>query len=72
MQVEYKKLDSGYHYAKAVGRAHLFVQWPPGAHPTCFDVSYGECHPGPTAIRELCEAAYQESLTSAEKLESVG
>lgn len=57
MEVTHNILDTGYHHVRAVGYAHLYAQWPKGSPVTCFDVSYGECHPGPDVITNFCNAA---------------
>jgi hypothetical protein len=59
MNVTHKIIDTGYHHVRAVGYAHLYAQWSVGSPVTSFDVSYGESHPGPDAIREFCESAQQ-------------
>lgn len=39
-EVSYKRLNSGYHFARAVGHAHLFAQWPIGTELTIEHVSH--------------------------------
>jgi hypothetical protein len=61
MRVEYKRLESGYHFAQAIGYHHLFVQWPPDRPVSPFDVS-GDV-PAETIV-ELMDAA-QRAADSA-------
>lgn len=63
IQVEYKRLESGYHYARAIGFHHLFAQWPPGRRVGPFDVS-GDA--AAELIVELMEAA-QRAADSASR-----
>lgn len=39
MRLEYKRLDTGYHYVRDADAHHLFVQWPVGQSAKKEDVS---------------------------------
>lgn len=64
MKVEYKRLPSGYHYARAVGFAHLFAQWPPGTQCDTLSVSAGEMPMSLETVDTFIEAA-QRAADSA-------
>lgn len=67
MEVRYKLTDTGYHYARAVGYAHLFAQWPRGTQCDHSSVSAGEIPPSPETIDRFIAAAQSAADNSGER-----
>jgi hypothetical protein len=59
--VKYIRLDSGYHYVKAIDYAHLFAQWPVGTPLRAEHVGYNDEIDVPTLIEFMQCADFRET-----------
>lgn len=57
MNVTHKFIDTGYHYVRAVGYAHLFAQWPRGTQLAYDQISHGEMPMSELTLAKFIDAA---------------